>query len=162
MAAEWKGAGICVFVCGVVGGWGVSSAPCSCSPITSCSPWQRGKEFAIWHRPGCTRAMPNPRGLQRDLEHTLAVFVDQAISSRLCAGRGGDFNYARLLRSGGKGVMRSRSDEAWQTSVLTTWRGRSDVEARYADVTATPRLFSMLSPAYYCFSTRWFCQGEIN
>lgn len=65
---QWKGAGICVFCFCVWGGWGwwwwflvsVHTPP----PITSCSPWHRGKEFAIWRRPGCTLDMAAPAGLQ--------------------------------------------------------------------------------------------------
>ena len=34
------------------------------------------EEFAIWHRPGCNRAMATPAVSSGDLEHTLAVFVD--------------------------------------------------------------------------------------
>lgn len=56
-----------VFVCGGAGGGGGGGgfwSPFILPPITSCSPWHRGKEFAIWHRPGCTLDMAAPAGLQ--------------------------------------------------------------------------------------------------
>lgn len=54
-----------VFVCGGAGGGGGGFwSPFILPPITSCSPWHRGKEFAIWRRPGCTLDMAAPAGLQ--------------------------------------------------------------------------------------------------
>lgn len=64
---------------------------------------------------------------------------------------GGDFNYAPLLCSGGKGVMRSCSDEARQTSVWQRRRGEVMSERDTPTLPQHLAIVSTLSPAYYCF-----------
>lgn len=57
------------------------------SPITSCSPWQRNEEFAIWHRLGLYPRRASPRGpQQRPGEHAGKCLSIRAISSRPVAG----------------------------------------------------------------------------
>lgn len=152
---QWKGAGICVFCFCVWGGWwwwflvSVHTPP----PITSCSPWHRGKEFAIWRRPGCTLDMAAPAGLQwRPGACIGSVYwlgdKFPVVFWEVWARGGG----AALLRVSFGGNGRDEVLRRWHpvNICLTTLQGRSDVWERYANMSRAHAIISMLSPAYQC------------
>lgn len=101
----------------------------------------------------CTCAMATAVDSSSDLEHTLAVFVDETISSRVCGRRRA-------------GTITLRSFTAWATEVKVWWghgemeQGKhlSDNVARAMSERDTPTsphhlaIVSTLSPSY-CFRT---------
>lgn len=138
-----------VFVCGGAGGggggfWSLFILP----PITSCSPWHRGKEFAIWRRPGCTLDMAAPAGLQWR--------PGACIGSVYWLGDKFPVVFWEVwAQGGGVSFGGNGRDEVlrWWHPVnicLTTLQRRSDIWERYANMSRAPAIISMLSPAYQC------------